>query len=153
MGDFVAVNPRVVGFGGTRVAMERDTLLIANGQTWRQGEFGIFSGGTLDVSSTNGIPTHIFRFDRGTADNDTYVEVDRVEIGMRIEMYCTAAVSIANLFVTYDLTVGSNIHTVNLSATTDKIFRIVELAATYEPERNDTTDNPGKVIVEVMRVI
>lgn len=150
---FVAVNPKVVGFGGTRVALERDTLPIADSQTWKQGEFGIFSGGTLNVAASNEIPTHIFREDRDTADDDTNVEVDRIAIGTLLEMYCSAAVGIANLFLTYDLTVGSNIHTVNLSATTDQIFRIVELAATYEPERNSTSDNPGKCIVEVMRTI
>jgi len=149
---FVAVNPKVVGFGKTRIALEKDTLPIADTQTWKQGEFGIFSGGTLNVAATGEIPTHIFRFDRDTADNGTNVEVDRLAIGVRIEIYCTGAVGIANLFVSYDLTVGSNIHILNLSGTTDQCFRIVELAATYEPERNATADDPGKCIIEIMKV-
>ena len=153
MGSFVAINPKVVFFGKTRVALERDTLPIANAQTWKTGEFGIFTGGELSVAASTEIPTHIFRFDRDTAENSTNVEVDRLSIGVRLEMYCSAAVGIANLRLIYDLAVSANIHTVDLSATSDKIFRVVKLAATYEPERNATADNPGKCIVEIMKVV
>jgi len=150
---FVAVNPKVINFGASRVAMEKDTLPIANTQTWKQGEFGIFKSSELYVAGDNEIPTHIFREDRDTAENSTDVEVDRIEVGMQLEMYCSAAVGIANLFKTYDLDETSNIHTVNLSAESDDVFKIVRLAADYEPERNVTADNPGKCIVEIMKVI
>jgi hypothetical protein len=147
-----AVNPNVVNFGGNRVGLERDTLPIADSQTWKVGEFGILSSGELSVAVTGDIPTHIFRTTRTTAENSTYVEVDRLEVGTQLEMYCSAAVGVANLMVSYDLTVSSNVHTVNLSSTSDAVFKIVDLAATYEPERNATADNPGKCIVEIQKL-
>lgn len=150
---FVAVNPRVVNFGRGRVALVRDTLPIADTQTWKQGEFGIFKSSELYVAVADEIPTHIFREDRDTAENDTDVEVDRLAVGVQLEMYCSGAVGVANLFKTYDLNVSSNVHTIDLTAEVDDVFKIVRLAADYEPERNATADDPGKCIAEIMKVI
>lgn len=152
---FSAVNPRVVNFGEGRIGLERDTLAIAASQTWKQGEFGIFTpGSTLSVCSAGDIPTHIFREDRDIIDDNTNPEVDRIEVGIQLEMYCSGAVGVANLMQTYDLTLsGSNTHIVNLSAADDDVFMIVDLAATYEPERNATADDPGKCIVAIMKII
>ena len=152
---FNAVNPKVVNYGEGRIGLERDRLAIAASQTWKQGEFGIFTpGGTLSVCSAGDIPTHIFREDRSIAEDSTVVEVDRIETGIQLEMYCTAAVGVANIGVTYDLQLsGSNTHIVDLSATNDDVFRVTDIAAVYEPERNATSDNPGKCIVEIMKVI
>lgn len=150
--SFTAVNPKVVDFGGNRVGLETDVLPIANTQTWKKGEFGIFSAGTLSVATSGDIPTHIFRTTVTTAADGENVTVDRLEVGTRLEMYCSAAVGVANIGTAYDLAVSSNVHTVNLSATTDAVFKVVDLAATYEPERNATADNPGKCIVEIMKV-
>ena len=148
-----AINPKVVNFGGARVAMERDTLPIADGQTWKQGEFGIFKSSELNVAVADEIPTHIFREDRDTAENSTNVEVDRIVVGMQMEMYTSAAVGVAHLFLRYDLNVAGNVHTVDLGTSGDQVFRVVRLSADYEPERNATSDNPGKCTVEIMKVI
>jgi len=151
--SFTAVNPKVVNFGGNRVGLERDTLPIADAQTWKVDEFGIFAAGELSVAATGEIPTHIFRTTRTTAENSTNVEVDRLEIGTQLEMYCGAAVGVANIAISYDLTVSANVHVVNLSGTSDKVFKVLDLAATYEPERNATADNPGKCIVEIQKLV
>jgi len=151
--SFTAVNPKVVNFGGNRVGLEQDTLPIADSQTWKVGEFGIFSGGELTVAGSGAIPTHIFRNTRTVAENSTEVTVDRLEVGTQLEMYCSAAVGVANLAISYDLVVAANKHAVNLSATADAEFKVVRLAADYEPERNATADNPGKCIVEIQKLV
>jgi len=151
--SFTAVNPKVVNFGGNRVGLERDTLPIADTQTWKVGEFGIFSAGELSVAGNGEIPTHVFRTTRTTAENSTNVEVDRLEVGTQLEMYCSAAVGVANIAISYDLVVSANVHSVNLSATSDAVFKVLDLAATYEPERNATADNPGKCIVEIQKLV
>jgi len=152
---FVAVNPKIVNFGEGRIGLERDRLAIAASQTWKQGEFGIFTpGSTLAVCVSDDIPTHIFREDRDIAEDSTTVEVDRIEVGIQLEMYCaSAAVGVANLNVAYDLDVTGTIHTVNLSGTGEAVFMVRDLAAVYEPERNLTADDPGKCIVEIMKII
>jgi len=150
--SFTAINPKVVNFGRGRVALERDTLPIAASQTWKRGEFAIFSSSTLNVCTTGDIPTHVFRTTRDTKDDDTNVEVDRLAKGVQIEMYCTGAVGIANVGLLYDLDVSTaNTHIVDLSNSATDVFKVVRLAATYEPERNATADDPGKCIVEIMK--
>ena len=152
--SFTAVNPKVVSFGRNRVGLERDTLPIAASQTWKVGEFGIFSGGTLSVCASTEIPTHIFRTTRDTKVDDTNLEVDRLAKGVQLEMYCTGAVGIANVGLTYDLDVSTaHTHIVDLAASDDDVFKVVRLAATYEPERNATADDPGKCIVEIMKMV
>jgi len=106
------------------------------------------------VCASTEIPTHMFRTTRDTAENDTNVEVDRLAKGVQIEMYCTGAVGIANVGLLYDLDVSTaNTHIVDLAASDDDVFKVLRLAATYEPERNATADDPGKCIVEIMKTV
>jgi predicted RecA/RadA family phage recombinase len=147
-----AVNPKIINFGSDRVGLEIDKLPIAAAQTWKKGAMLIFKSSALNTAGNGEIPTHIAVDDQTAPATSTIVEAYRLEVGVQLEVSCSAAVGIANVGVAYDMVLSGVYATLNLSATADACWKVVRLAADYEPSLNATADNPGKCIIEVAKL-
>ena len=156
---FTAQNPKLLD-----TKPELVYVTVAAAMTWSRGALVIVTAGEATLCADGDIPTHIAASDIAAPATATPVPLYRLKVGSRLECYTASntstagAVGVANVGSAYDwaLITGSGasaIFHLNLGGTSDKCALVIDLAANYEPERNNTADNPGKCIVEVTRVI
>lgn len=155
-----AVNPIIVG--PLNKQPELTLVPVASSQTYVKGAPFYFSSGQATIVADGKIPNGQFATDVSTAvAANTYVPVYMWNVGTRLEIYVTttgsaSAITYANLGICYDLEViGTDVSLIayiDLSDTTDKTFRVLDIASNYEPLTNAAADSPGKCIVEVMKV-
>ena len=157
---FTAVNPIIVGT--KHIPELRKNLPVAASQTWKKGTPVIITSGEVTICTDGDIPCGQAADDITTAQTQgTDVGVILWNVGTRLEMYVYSgdtptAAAASQLGVAYDLRILNStttaVGTIDVNATTDKVFRVIDLAYLYEPERNNAADTPGKVLVEVMKV-
>lgn len=153
-----AVNPRIIDMSTAELV----DVGSAASMTGRKGVPIVLAAGLATVCSDGDIPWGCLAEDVTTAKTTgTATKCYRWRVGTRLEMYvasggASSAIGTANKGLDYDLQIiGSGataIGYVDIGATTDKIFRVIDIAAEYEPIKNATADDPGKCIVEVMAV-
>jgi hypothetical protein len=152
--NFTAVNPKVVSTASPQ-GLPLRALLAEDAKTWKKGEIGTLSSGTVTpVSGTTGgdAPYCIFAEDQDTATSTSTVWVRLLQPEARLEMYVTtdgtdAAIGVANIGTKYACYTTSNVTYLDVNVTSGADFEVEKLAADYEPERNATADTPGKCIV------
>ena len=152
-----AVNPKVlyVPKGG----LTKTKLKAVASATWKKGEFGDMTSGQVDVCDTGDIPYCIFAHTQATATSaNDLVEVYILKGGTVLEMCVatggTAAAETALSDGTaYDLVVASNIHYVESTGTTDKVFLVREFGSDYNDAQFTATQTPGRVKVEILRTV
>jgi hypothetical protein len=149
-----ATNPKILDID----SVEEVWPGVASSQTGKMGIPVKLTSGLVTVCSNGDIPYGLLGETIDTAKaTSTPVRVYRLNVGTRLEMHvasggASSAVATANLGLDYDLRIISNLAYVDIGATTDKCFRIVDLAANYEPTKNSASDDPGKCVVEVIAV-
>jgi len=152
--NFTAVNPKVISTPSPQGLPLRQ-LLAEDSKTWKKGELGYFTSGTVaPVSSTTGSSEAklIFAEDQDVSTSASTVWVRLLQPETRLEIYVAnstsdAAIGVANLGDAYEVIGTSNVTYLDVGATTTPNFEVEKLAADYEPERNATADTPGKCIV------
>ena len=153
--NFTAVNPKYIAPDSLPAPITK--IRAAGSQTWKKGEFGYLSSGLVAaVATTTGGSAVYCQFledqDTSTTANDL-VWVRVLQAGDRFEIYVTSngtdnAIAAANIGTGYDAYTASNVCYLDVNATTGAQFEVEKLAADYEPERNASTDTPGKCIVK-----
>lgn len=131
-------------------------IRAADSVTWKKGEIGYLTSGTLTpISSATGgttAPYYQFAEDQATSTSSTDVWARLLEVGTRMEVYVSnngtdAAIGVANLGTKYGLYTTSNVCRLDVNVTSGADWEVDRLAADYEPEQNATADSPGKCIV------
>ena len=162
MANRSAVNPKLYNTLSP-VATNYRTLRAADSKTWKQGEFGELSSGTVQpISGASSAPYCIFAEDQTTSTSSSDVKVLVLEDGMRFEMYVTsdgtdATIGTANIGTGYDVYTSSNITYLDTNGTTGAqmvVEQIVDSTNTSStaPERMAfdaqlSTTAPGLCIV------
>ena len=153
-----AVNPKVLDLN--TVALRK-----CKAATSLQGRKGMpvkMSSGQIAACSDDEVPWGLLAEDvEDAATANDAVDVYQLFPGSMLEIYvCSSgsatAITTANIGLAYDLEmIGSapnEIGYLDLGATSDKLFLVVDVASEYEPERNAAADSPGKAIVRVQVV-
>ena len=138
-------------------------LPVASTQTWTIGTPIYLNSGAATIVAEGVIPQFTAASSIAAPAASTLIPAYRWNVGSRMEVYVCAtsatagAVGVANVGVAYDWTVigtgATLVAYIQLNATIDACALVVDIAANYEPERNNTTDSPGKCIIEVLKII
>lgn len=151
-----AVNPKILS--DTRYA-QAHTIRAADGVTWKKGQLGYLTSGTVTpISSATGgttAPYYMFAEDQTTATSSSDVKVIKLLPGCELEVYVTnngtdAAIGTANRGTAYGFYTASNITHLDLNVTSGAEAQVSRLSAEYEPVRNATADSPGKCVVTLL---
>ena len=152
-----AVNPMIKG--PLAANAEKVLLPVAAAQTYKKGQCFILTSGQATLCADGDIPDGQFMttVDTAVAAN-TRVKCLRWRVGTRLEMYVasggsSSAITSANIGIAYDLQIISNVFYLDIGATTDKVFKVLDVASHYDTSgRSLAADDPGRCIVEVMKV-
>jgi len=136
-----AVNPKVLTTPSP-AGLTLKKVLAADSKTWKAGEFGALSSGTVQpVASASATASYcIFAEDQTTSTSTSYVWVYLLEDGTELEMYVynnnqVYAIATSNIGTRYGVQTVSNITYLDLNQTTGQ-FQVIELASAYMPERS-----------------
>lgn len=156
--NFAAVNPKYLGNGDGRTpGMALVKIRAADSKTWKRGEIGTLSSGTVQpISGATGgtAPYCQFAEDQNTSTSTSDVWVYIIPDGAEFEIYVTsngsdAAIGQANVGTKYALYTASNVTYLDVSVTSGADCEVLRCAADYEPEQNAAADTPGKCIIKV----
>lgn len=145
--NFTATNPIILSSG---CALRE--MLAANSVTWKKGELGYLTSGTVTpVSGATGGKSVYCQFaeDQDTATSSSNVWVRVLKPETILEVYVTAtngtaaAIGVANMGVKYGIYSASNVCTLDTAQTAGD-FEVIALSANYDAERNATANTPGK---------
>jgi len=135
------VNPRVLTTPSP-VGLALRNMLAANSKTWKNGQIGILSSGTVLPNSTATASGAycIMAADQDTSTSASMVDVRLLEDGTELEIYCYAtsevsAIATASVGTRYGIITASNITYLDLD-TANGQFEVIELASSYMPERS-----------------
>jgi len=126
--------------------MKKQWVLAADSKTWKAGEIGLFtSGAALPVESDGTVAQLMFLRDQDTSTSSTEVWVGLITADMVFEGFeLDGVLASTNRGESYSCDVTSNHFTVDVGDTGHNIVKIIDLASTYEPERNKITDIKGR---------
>ena len=153
--NFTAVNPKIISTPSPQGA-ELKKIRATNSKTWVRGEIGYLSSGLVQpiANATGGdtAPFYQFAENQSTNTSASDVWVREIPVGARMEIYTKnnatdAAVGNANRGTKYCLYTTGSVTYLNVGVTTNADWEVDGLAADYEPERNNSTDTPGKCTV------
>jgi len=157
--NFTPVNPKYLGNANgvsNSLTVDRDAV---DSKTWKAGELGHVAAGTGKVqpnTTTTGAKIAEVQFmkDQDTSTSSSTVAVKTLQRGDQFEMYVTSngtdnTIGVANIGTRYGVYTKSNVTYLDVNdSASGADFKVIKVAAAYEPERNLAADTPGKCIVE-----
>ena len=133
-----AVNPRQLTYASPQ-GLPRRSMLAEDSKTWKAGQLGILTSGTVTPISTSSVAAYcIFASDQTTSTSDSYVDVFLLVDGCELEVcvYHTnqvSAIATSNIGGIYGCITASNISYIDLNESAGQ-FEVIELASSYMPE-------------------
>jgi hypothetical protein len=130
----------------------------AGSNTWKQGEFGHFESGVADPCVTGEIPAFIYAETQATATTaNDLIWVYLLEVGTEIEICVTnngtdKPETDAVIQGDYDLYVASNLHYLDVNASTDDVYRVIKHGSDYDAGTFTATGEPGRVLARILKV-
>ena len=131
------VNPRAL-----TESLPLRKMRAANSQTWKNGQIGALSSGTIIPNSTASATNAYCQFaeDQATSTSSSDVCVRLLEDGAEFEISCYAtnqvsAIATSNIGSRYGIITVSNVTYLDLD-TANGQFEVIELASSYMPERS-----------------
>lgn len=129
-----AINPVILTLDNAS-AFPKRLRRAADSQTWKKGQFGYASSGTItpvDGSTGGSSAIYVFAEDQLTSTSSDDVWVYKLEKGVKLQMYVTStatdtAIGIANLDVGYDVYTKSNVTYLDVGATTGAKFKVEKI--------------------------
>lgn len=159
--SWTAVNPKIIGSLGVNLA-KKCQVRVAASQTYKKGTPFVMTSGQATIATDDAVPWGQFATDVATAvAANTLVDAWKWEVGTKLEIYvCTngtaSAIDYTAIGNAYDLemigTAPTEVAYLDLGASSDKLFKVLEIASDYNSLRNAAADSPGLAIVEVMKV-
>ena len=153
--SFTAVNP--VPFGPAEDCFEQpQDWLAEDSKTWKKGEFGYLTSGTVTPVSTTGKTDVFCQFceDQDSATSTSSVKIRRLKPGGKWVMFVqkdgtASAVGASNKGVKYgaESISASNVTYLDLGTSSGQ-FQVVSLASEIWPTRHGASDSPGVAICE-----
>lgn len=151
-----AVNPKILSDTNTAQAT---TIRAADSVTWKKGQIGYLTSGTVTpISSATGgttAPYFMFAEDQTASTSSSDVKVIQLLPGCELEVYVTnngtaAAIGVANRGTAYGLYTASNVTYLDVNVTSGADWQVKRLAAEYEPVKNAAADSPGKCVIVLL---
>ena len=154
MAALVSVNPRVVKNPGEII----DTKIILNGQSWDAGQW-LYEGtaGFLTAcassadTGTGGIKYVAMTTVTDPVNNTTTAPVQVIAADTIFEIHeLDGAITTANIGQQYEISVASNVVTVDVSATDNAGIEVVEIGPSYNELENASGDTLARMRVKVL---
>ena len=139
---WAAINPIITAWPGNS-APPRVKRLAEDSKTWKQGEIGYLTSGTVTPisSATGGTTAPYFQFceDQTTSTSTSSVWVQEIQDGTEAVMFMTSdgsdtACDQANVGVSYGLYTASNITYIDENVTSGGDWMVIDLYSLRAPE-------------------
>lgn len=153
-----AVNPEVLSTPSPQ-GLPKIKMLAEDSKTWKKGEIGILSSGTVTplVATGSTAAYCIFAEDQATSTSTSTVQVRRLIPGTRLAMFvmtngAAATAATAEIGVAYGVEGLSNVSYVDTGTSSGQFKKIRNMSNSqpYEDTKSDMDAAPGKIEVEFM---
>jgi len=146
---WAAMNPIIINWAGNS-ALPRTEIVAENSKTWKKGEFGFLTSGTVTpVAGTGKTDVTIFRFceTQITSTSTSTVWVQRIRTGTQMIMAVmdtgvAAAIAQSNIGTKYGIEGLSNVTYLDLN-TSSGPFEVIDLMSLRDPIMNSVQSFNG----------